>query len=311
MMGELDSLLTFVLNLLRDYGLNDFYLELSTRNPAKSVGSDEAWEQATDALRQAAEKQNLEFVLDPEGAAFYGPKISVQAKDAIGRTWQMSTIQLDFNLPERFELEYTSADNTRERPVMIHRALFGSIERFFAILTEHYAGQFPVWLAPVQVLCIPVAEAFNDYLVSDGLPHIYRLRAKEKTLDRPAVERYTKSPKALVRVGNGKGGDSTKPLGLPLEIVPLADPFGRKAGEALKVRVLFQEKPLAAANLGWDHPSEADGPAGTVRTDRNGEALIPIAQAGLMTIRLTHMTRPKAKDYEWESFWTTLTFRIE
>ena len=164
MMGELDSLLTFVLNLLRDYGLNDFYLELSTRNPAKSVGSDEAWEQATDALRQAAEKQNLEFVLDPEGAAFYGPKISVQAKDAIGRTWQMSTIQVDFQLPERFNLEYQATDGTRQQPVMIHRALFGSIERFFGVLTEHYAGAFPPWLAPVQVRGIPVAEAFLPYL---------------------------------------------------------------------------------------------------------------------------------------------------
>jgi len=164
MMGELDSLLTFVLNLLRDYGLNDFYLELSTRNPAKSVGSDEAWEEATDALRQAAEKQGLEFVLDPEGAAFYGPKISVQAKDAIGRTWQMSTIQVDFQLPERFNLEYQATDGTRQQPVMIHRALFGSIERFFGVLTEHYAGAFPPWLAPVQVRGIPVAEAFLPYL---------------------------------------------------------------------------------------------------------------------------------------------------
>ena len=164
MMGELDSLLTFVLNLLRDYGLDDFYLELSTRNPAKSVGTDEAWEQATDALRQAAEKQSLELVMDPEGAAFYGPKISVQAKDAIGRTWQMSTIQVDFQLPQRFDLEYQSADGTRQQPVMIHRALFGSIERCFGVLTEHYAGAFPPWLAPVQVRGIPVAEAFLPYL---------------------------------------------------------------------------------------------------------------------------------------------------
>ena len=164
MMGELDSLLTFVLNLLRDYGLNDFYLELSTRNPAKSVGSDEAWVEATEALRQAAEKQNLELVLDPEGAAFYGPKISVQAKDAIGRTWQMSTIQVDFQLPQRFDLEYQASDGSRQQPVMIHRALFGSIERFFGVLTEHYAGAFPPWLAPVQVRGIPVAETFLPYL---------------------------------------------------------------------------------------------------------------------------------------------------
>ena len=164
MAEELDSLLTFVLNLLRDYGLNDFYLEISTRNPEKSVGSDSDWEAATEALRQAAEKQKLELVLDPGGAAFYGPKISVQAKDAIGRTWQMSTIQVDFQLPQRFDLGYTAADGSRQQPVMIHRALFGSIERFFGVLTEHYAGAFPPWLAPIQVRAIPVAEAFNDYL---------------------------------------------------------------------------------------------------------------------------------------------------
>jgi len=164
MPGELDSLLTFVLNLLRDYGLDDFYLELSTRNPEKSVGDDKDWEAATEALRQAAQKQNLELVLDPGGAAFYGPKISVQAKDAIGRTWQMSTIQVDFQLPQRFELEYQTNDGSRQQPVMIHRALFGSIERFFGVLTEHYAGAFPPWLAPVQVRAIPVADAFLPYL---------------------------------------------------------------------------------------------------------------------------------------------------
>ena len=164
MLGELDSLLTFVLNLLRDYGLEDFYLELSTRNPEKSVGSDTDWEAATEALRVAATKQNLELVLDPEGAAFYGPKISVQAKDAIGRTWQMSTIQVDFQLPQRFDLEYQASDGSRQQPVMIHRALFGSIERFFGVLTEHYAGAFPPWLAPVQVRAIPVADTFVPYL---------------------------------------------------------------------------------------------------------------------------------------------------
>ena len=164
MPGELDSLLTFVLNLLRDYGLNDFYLELSTRNPEKSVGEDAEWEAATEALRQAATLQGLDLVLDEGGAAFYGPKISVQAKDAIGRTWQMSTIQVDFQLPQRFELEYANSDGSRSRPVMIHRALFGSIERFFGVLTEHYAGAFPPWLAPVQAIGIPVAEAFTPYL---------------------------------------------------------------------------------------------------------------------------------------------------
>jgi threonyl-tRNA synthetase len=161
---ELTSLLTFVLNLLRDYGLDDFYLELSTRDPEKYVGTEEAWDEATDILRQAAEKSGLELVPDPGGAAFYGPKISVQARDAIGRAWQMSTIQLDFNLPERFDLEYTAADGSRQRPVMIHRALFGSIERFFGILTEHYAGAFPPWLAPVQVVGIPITDEHVAYL---------------------------------------------------------------------------------------------------------------------------------------------------
>ena len=165
MAGELDSLLTFVLNLLRDYGLADFYLELSTRNPEKSVGEDSDWNEATEALREAAMKQGLELILDEGGAAFYGPKISVQAKDAIGRTWQMSTIQVDFQLPQRFDLEFAAADGSKQRPVMIHRALFGSIERFFGVLTEHYSGAFPPWLAPVQVMGIPVAEAFNDHLV--------------------------------------------------------------------------------------------------------------------------------------------------
>jgi threonyl-tRNA synthetase len=161
---ELKSLLSFVLDLLRDYGLDDFYLELSTRDPEKYVGTQETWDEATEILRQAAEQSGLELVPDPGGAAFYGPKISVQARDAIGRTWQMSTIQLDFNLPERFDLEYTAADGSRQRPVMIHRALFGSIERFFGVLTEHYAGAFPPWLAPVQVVGIPITDEHVAYL---------------------------------------------------------------------------------------------------------------------------------------------------
>jgi threonyl-tRNA synthetase len=164
MRDELSSLLRFVLELLGDYGLEDFYLELSTKDPDKFVGSDEVWEVATNTLAEVAEASGLELVPDPGGAAFYGPKISVQARDALGRSWQMSTIQLDFNFPERFELEYTAADGSRQRPVMIHRALFGSIERFFGILTEHYAGAFPVWLAPVQVVGIPVADAHVEYL---------------------------------------------------------------------------------------------------------------------------------------------------
>ena len=157
MQDELKSLLQFVLDLLKDYGLDDFYLELSTRDPEKSIGSDEEWERATDALEQAAAASGLDLVLDPGGAAFYAPKISVQARDAIGRTWQMSTIQVDLMLPERFGLEFTAPDGTRQRPVMIHRALFGSVERFVGVLTEHYAGAFPPWLSPVQVVGIPVA----------------------------------------------------------------------------------------------------------------------------------------------------------
>jgi threonyl-tRNA synthetase len=164
MKDELSKVLTFVLDLLRDYGLDDFYLELSTKDPNKYVGDDEIWEEATETLRSVAEESGLTLVPDPGGAAFYGPKISVQARDAIGRTWQMSTIQLDFNLPERFELEYTGPDGNKHRPVMIHRALFGSIERFFGVLTEHYAGAFPLWLSPVQGVGIAVAAEYEDYL---------------------------------------------------------------------------------------------------------------------------------------------------
>ena len=166
MPDELDSLLTFVLELLRDYGLDDFYLELSTRDPAKSVGAESDWQEATAALEAAGRRQGLDLVLDEEGAAFYGPKISVQAKDAIGRTWQMSTIQVDFQLPQRFELDFTADDGSRQQPIMIHRALFGSIERFFGVLLEHYAGAFPPWLAPVQVVAIPISDAHVAYLES-------------------------------------------------------------------------------------------------------------------------------------------------
>jgi threonyl-tRNA synthetase len=164
MQGELKNLLTFVLDLLRDYGLDDFYLELSTRNPEKSIGTDSEWDEATAALAEAAGASGLELIPDPGGAAFYGPKISVQARDAIGRTWQMSTIQVDFQLPQRFDLEYQSSDGERQQPIMIHRALFGSIERFFGVLLEHYSGAFPPWLAPVQVVGIPIASSHNEYL---------------------------------------------------------------------------------------------------------------------------------------------------
>jgi threonyl-tRNA synthetase len=182
--SELKTLLTFVIDLLKDYGLDDFYLELSTRNDEKYVGTDENWAKATEALRQSATDSGLDLVDDPGGAAFYGPKISVQARDAIGRTWQMSTIQVDFNLPERFELEFQSDDGSRQRPIMIHRALFGSVERFFAVLTEHYAGAFPPWLAPVQVIGIPVADEYDDYLfdIADRLK-ASRIRVEVDTSD--------------------------------------------------------------------------------------------------------------------------------
>ena len=164
--AELVRTLHFVLDLLRDYGLNEFYLELSTKPPGKGVGSDEEWDVATEALRTTALEMGLELVMDEGGGAFYGPKISVQARDAIGRTWQMSTVQLDFQLPQRFGLEYVGADNARHRPIMIHRALFGSVERFMAVLIEHYAGALPTWLSPEQVRVIPVTDAHADYAQS-------------------------------------------------------------------------------------------------------------------------------------------------
>jgi threonyl-tRNA synthetase len=160
---ELASLLTFVLDLLRDYGLDDFYLELSTRPEGKAVGTDEEWEEATRTLRVAAEAMDLELVMDEGGGTFYGPKISVQARDAIGRTWQISTIQVDFQLPRLFDLHYAGDDNARHRPIMIHRALFGSVERFFGVLTEHYAGAFPLWLSPEQVRLAPVADRHVEH----------------------------------------------------------------------------------------------------------------------------------------------------
>jgi threonyl-tRNA synthetase len=172
--GEIKGQLEFVFETLRGYGLDNFYLELSTRDPEKSVGTDEQWAEAENTLREVGTESGLTLVDDPGGAAFYGPKISVQAMDAIGRTWQLSTVQLDFNQPERFALQYTAADGSRQQPIMIHRALLGSIERFFAILLEHYAGAFPVWLAPVQVMGIPVAEQYEQYLGEI----IGRLRAK-------------------------------------------------------------------------------------------------------------------------------------
>ncbi len=199
MKAELTRTLEFVLGLLKDYGLDDFYLELSTKDPEKFVGSDRDWDEATNTLAEVAAASGLELVPDPGGAAFYGPKISVQARDAIGRTWQMSTIQLDFNLPERFELEYAAADGTRQRPVMIHRALFGSIERFFGVLTEHYAGAFPVWLSPVQVVGIPVAEEYADY-VQDIVTELrsYGVRAEVDRSDERMQKKIRNHTKAKV-----------------------------------------------------------------------------------------------------------------
>jgi threonyl-tRNA synthetase len=164
MMGELISLLDFTLGLLRDFGLTDFYLELSTRPEHKAVGTVEEWDVATSALRLAAEGRNLELVLDEGGGAFYGPKISVQARDAIGRTWQMSTIQVDFQFPQRFDLHFIDDSGAEQQPIMIHRALFGSIERFFGILLEHYAGHFPLWLAPVQCAIVPVQDDSEEVM---------------------------------------------------------------------------------------------------------------------------------------------------
>lgn len=171
------------------------------------------------------------------------------------------------------------------------------------------AGVFAIGVQTIPKIIQLEAAKFNAYLVGDGLSHIFLLRHKEKSLDQPAVERYSKSPKLLLKIGEGKG-DPCQPLGLPLEIVPLADPFERTAGQALPVRVLFQGKPLADANLGWDWPGPGERPRGTARTNEKGEALVPLANSGLFTIRLTHMTRPKAADHEWESFWTTLTFLV-
>src|SRR4051794_12082303 len=190
---ELTRALEFVISVLRDYGLDDFYLELSTKPPGKAVGTDEEWDEATAALRTVAEADDLELVMDEGGGAFYGPKISVQARDAIGRTWQMSTIQLDLQLPQRFDLEYIGADNERHQPVMIHRALFGSIERFFAILTEHYAGAFPAWLAPVQATVLPVADRHDDY----AHDLVKRLRADGRRVE--VVDAHTDTLGARIR----------------------------------------------------------------------------------------------------------------
>jgi threonyl-tRNA synthetase len=240
---ELVSLLDFVLDLLADYGLSDFYLELSTRPPGKAVGTDEEWEEATETLRQAAATKDLELVLDEGGGAFYGPKISVQARDAIGRTWQMSTIQLDFQTPQRFGIEYVGADNERHQPIMIHRALFGSVERFFAVLVEHYAGAFPAWLAPVQVRVLPVSSDHHAYaahvvdrLKGDG--HRVDLGEADEPLGaRIRKAKLEKLPYILVvgdaDVAAGTVGDNARGSDQPERDVPVDEFAERLAAEVL------------------------------------------------------------------------------
>jgi threonyl-tRNA synthetase len=240
---ELVSLLDFVLGLLADYGLRDFYLELSTKPPGKAVGSDEEWDEATEALRRAAATKDLELVMDEGGGAFYGPKISVQARDAIGRTWQLSTIQVDFQLPQRFEMEYIGADNERHRPIMIHRALFGSIERFFGVLVEHYAGAFPAWLAPEQVRVLPVRSDHHAYAarIVDRLK-ADRFRASLAEADEPLGARIRKAkleklPYILV-VGDsdveaGTVGVNARGSDHPERDVSVDDFVGRLSAEVL------------------------------------------------------------------------------
>lgn len=241
MPGELASLLDFVLGLLRDYGLDDFYLELSTKPEEKCIGSDEDWEEATEILRQVGESKGLDLVLDPGGGAFYGPKISVQASDAIGRTWQLSTIQLDFQGPQRFDLSYVGADNERHQPIMIHRALFGSIERFFGVLTEHYAGAFPTWLSPVQAVVCPVADEHDDYAfqVADQLRgagiRVEVAVANEGLGARIRKHKLEKVPHILVvggdDVANGTVADNVRGGDKPERDLPVAEVVERIATE--------------------------------------------------------------------------------
>ncbi len=241
MADELASLLDFVLGLLRDYGLDDFYLELSTKPEEKCIGSDEDWEEATEVLRQVGEGKGLDLVLDPGGGAFYGPKISVQARDAIGRTWQMSTIQLDFQGPQRFDLEYVGADNERHQPIMIHRALFGSIERFFGVLLEHYAGAFPTWLSPVQAVVCPVADDHDDYAfeVADQLRaagvRVEVSVANEGLGARIRKYKLEKVPHILVvggdDVANGTVADNVRGSDKPERDLPVAEVVERITAE--------------------------------------------------------------------------------
>jgi threonyl-tRNA synthetase len=233
MTGELKSILTFVLDLLREFGLNDFYLELSTRPEGKAVGSDQEWEEATTALHDTANAMNIPLVLDEGGGAFYGPKISVQAKDAIGRTWQMSTVQLDFQLPQRFDISYIGSDNTKHRPVMIHRALFGTVERFFGVLLEHYAGALPTWLSPVQVKILPIRDTHEEYclqlkelLAAEGI-RIEYMQAKEPLGARIRQAKLEKIPYILAvgdeDVASGTVGINLRGVKDPIRAVQKED----------------------------------------------------------------------------------------
>ena len=253
--AELVRTLRFVLDLLRDYGLSDFYLELSTKTEGKAVGSDEEWEVATEALRRTALEMDLELVMDEGGGAFYGPKISVQARDAIGRTWQMSTVQLDFQLPQRFGLEYVGADNARHRPIMIHRALFGSVERFMGVLLEHYAGALPTWLCPEQVRVIPVtdghlayAETVVEACAEAGLraevdvsgEKLGALIRRAKLAKIPYVLVVGDQDVAAGSVGVNRRGWVGKPeLGVPVDafVAEVVDEVGRKGRPEDRVRV--------------------------------------------------------------------------
>jgi threonyl-tRNA synthetase len=246
---ELRSLLGFVLRLLRDFGFDTFEAKLSTRNPEKSVGTDEGWELATDALRQALVAEGVPYEIAEGDAAFYGPKIDIDVRDALGRAWQLSTLQVDFNFPERFDLSYVTADNERKRPWMIHRALFGSIERFFGVLLEHYAGAFPTWLAPVQVVVIPIADRHHEYgeqvaaaLGTAGLR--VEIDASGETLgNRIRKAQGSKVPYMLV-VGDkeaeagtvairGRSGDKRNDVPLETFVSEVADEVARRSASAL------------------------------------------------------------------------------
>ena len=250
---ELGSLLSFVLDLLGDFGLADFYLELSTRPPGKAVGTDEEWDEATEALRLVAEGRGLELVMDEGGGAFYGPKISVQARDAIGRYWQVSTIQLDFQLPQRFDLEYVGADNARHRPVMIHRALFGSVERFFAILLEHYAGALPTWLMPVQVVVLPVRDDHDAYAqrVATSL-RTSQVRVEVDTADEPLNARIRRWKLEKVPYVLVVGDDDVAAGTVGVNARSSSPPGPGRRARRLRRRAGHRDRDQRLARTGWE-----------------------------------------------------------